>query len=222
MTDSGSVVEVRTSSSNASEIVVLRGDEARGFVKKFGRMFKHKTPGSGTPIPDRAVISIRISPGTEPAEGTESLVEIVTAIPMRVPSSAADVANAVRVREFRQRLIDRGAFTIGDLAQGRSSTLGAARKWMERREKDGRLFTVKVDGRVLVPASLLDGAFDPIEAWVPVLGSLREAGESEWGLWAWIDGPQSLLSGDAPSNVIGKDPERVIRAAERFGQQAQR
>lgn len=144
-----------------------------------------------------------------------SLVQAVEHVSLRLPSTTAAVMNAVRLREFRQSLADRGALTVDDLAHGLGMKRGTAQKWLERHVKAGRLFTVKVDGRVLVPASLLDEAFDPIEAWEPVLDRLREVEASDWGLWAWIDGPLSALSGDIPSDVIGSDPERVIRAADR-------
>ena len=100
-------------------------------------------------------------------EDRASLVEAVEQISLRLPSTAAAVMNAVRLREFRQSLADRGAFTVDDLARGLGMKRGTAQKWLERHVKAGRLFTVKVDGRVLVPASLLDEAFDPIEAWEP-------------------------------------------------------
>ncbi len=156
----------------------------------------------------------------EQDEDRASLVEAVEQISLRLPSTAAAVMNAVRLREFRQSLADRGAFTVDDLTRGLGMKRGTAQKWLERHVKAGRLFTVKVDGRVLVPASLLDEAFDPIEAWEPILERLGQVESSGWALWAWIDAPLSALSGDIASEVIATDPDRVLRAADRRVAQA--
>lgn len=143
------------------------------------------------------------------------VVALVNALPLRLPDSETAILNAVRIRTFRQSLLDRGAFSIDDLAAGRMTERGAARKWLERQVAAKRLFTVKVDGRVFVPASLLDTAMEPIDTWAPILAALLEAERSPWDVWAWIDGPVSLLSGEVPSDLIETDPDRVRRAVER-------
>lgn len=150
----------------------------------------------------------------------KAVVEAVFAAePFRVPDPGAAVANAVRLRAFRQGLIDRGALTIDQLAEGRGQATGTASKWLRRCANAGEVFTVKVDGRVLLPLSLLDPAFDPIPAWRDVLTHLRGAGLDGWALWAWIDAPHSLLSGEIPSDLIISDPDRVVLAAERYARQ---
>jgi len=151
----------------------------------------------------------------------DDLVAAISSVPLPVPSTEAAVINATRVREFRRSLVNRGAFTVDDIAAGVGIKRGTAQKWLERHVKAGRLFTVKVDGRVLVPASLVDAAFDPIEAWSAVLAELNEVEGSGWGKWAWIDGPSALLSGEVPSDVIETDPDRVLQAAKRHVTQTQ-
>jgi hypothetical protein len=43
---------------------------------------------------------------------------------------------------------------------------GTAQQWMEPHVSAGRLFTVKIEGRVLVLGSLFGSAFEPSDAWV--------------------------------------------------------
>ncbi len=193
---------------------VLRGDEAAAVVEHVQAAVR-----SVIGLSSGAKLSTLRFASEDAARG--SLVEAIASVPLPMPSTESAVTNAIRVREFRQSLVDRGAFTVDDLSAGVGMKRGTAQKWLERHVKAGRLFTVKIDGRVMVPASLLDSAFDPIEAWAPVLTELAGVESSGWGMWAWIDGPSALLSGDVPSEVIDLDPGRVLRAAKRRVAQAQ-
>lgn len=212
----GPTVEVISESEDGGPAIttVLRGDDAAAFVERV-----QSAANSFAGLSNNAKLSALRFASDDAARG--SLVEAIASVPLPMPSTESAVTNAIRVREFRQSLVDRGAFTVDDLSAGVGMKRGTAQKWLERHVKAGRLFTVKVDGRVMVPASLLDSAFDPIEAWAPVLAELAEVESSGWGMWAWIDGPSALLSGEVPSDVIDLDPGRVLLAAKRRVAQAQ-
>lgn len=177
--------------------------------------------------------TVRTRTGVDPATVSSFEVRIVFSsenhapiqdaerpVTLQVPNSNPAVANAARVREFRQSLVDRGGFTVDDIAQGLGLDRITAQAWLEQHVEANRLFTVDVQERALVPASLLDSAFEPIQAWVPVIERLRQGEVPAWGMWAWIDGPQALLSGEVPSNVIRSDPARVVLATQRRFAQA--
>ncbi|MCB0951087.1 MAG: hypothetical protein K0U84_22220 [Actinomycetia bacterium] len=63
--------------------------------------------------------------------------------------------------------------------------------------KDGarELFTVKHDGRTIIPAFQLDADGEPRPELQPVLQPLIDAGVQSWALWTWLTSPTSLLSG---------------------------
>lgn len=209
-------VEVTTTSEDGGQqtTTLLRGEDAQAF-----RQQVYAAAQALAGLPGGAKLSA-LHFSVEDSART-SLIEAIASVPLPMPSTEAAVTNATRVRQFRQSLVSRGAFTVDDIAAGGGMKRGTAQKWLERHVKAGRLFTVKVDGRVLVPASLLDSAFDPIEAWTAVLAELNEIESSDWGKWAWIDGPSALLSGEVPSDVIEVDPDRVLQAAMRRVAQAQ-
>jgi hypothetical protein len=88
-------------------------------------------------------------------------IEIRTAAPTRPLLDRAAVENARLIRESRERLLtEAGAVTIAMLAEGRRSNLNAARQWLHRNRKAGRLVTVEHEGDVLIPTFQLDEAFD--------------------------------------------------------------
>ena len=203
-------VEVTTQSEGDGQptTTVLRGEAAEALADRV-----HAAMRAVADLPGGVTLSSLRFAIDDPTRS--ALIDAIASVPLPVPSTEAAVTNATRVHEFRQSLVNRGAFTVQDVAAGTGMKPGTALKWLERHVQAGRLFTVKVDGRVRVPASLLDSAFDPIKAWEPVLAALDEAEPSDWGKWAWIDSPSSLLSGEVPSEVIEVDPDRVLHAAER-------
>ena len=127
---------------------------------------------------------------------------------------AAMVAQAQRRAELRSELLASGAFTYKALADGRRMTAANLRQWVRRARDRFELFTVEHDNETLVPAFLLDADLLPRPAFQPVIAALAGAGEDGWGLWAWLVRPTSWLDGKVPAEVLERNPEAVLRAAQ--------
>lgn len=127
-------------------------------------------------------------------------------------------ANAVLAQRrsvLRSRLLADGALTNKEIAARRGITESSARTFVSREREKGRLFTVKQEGRVLVPRILLDpdGQLSPVCRAVEVLVPL---GMDGWELWSWLASPSGWLSGEAPADVFAADPERAMAAVQAY------
>lgn len=112
------------------------------------------------------------------------------------------------VRAARDRLLaDAGAVTVPMLAEGRRSTTNAARQWIHRHRRAGRLVTVEDDrGTVLVPTFQLDDAFDLDPVVADTVAVLTAAGMSPWAVWRWFDSVNPWL--DARPVDVAADGRR--------------
>ena len=127
----------------------------------------------------------------------------------------ARLLNAHRVHVGRQALIDRGTFTVKEIAATLDRRVNTVHKQIRRACERGALFTVIVNGETHVPAVLLDEALEVRREWQPVVSVLGDAGMSGWGIWRWIVEPNAGLSGEIAAEVIATNPERVHAAAQR-------
>lgn len=131
------------------------------------------------------------------------------------PVPRATVDQARRLAELRASLLRRGALTTSALAEARGITPNNARQWISRHRRAHRIFTVTHEGETLVPAFLLDDAFEPNPSAAAAIAPLRAAGEDGWALWTWFASPSAWLGGRVPSEVLTIDPEAVAVAAKR-------
>ena len=92
----------------------------------------------------------------------------------------------------------------------------STRTWLSRRREARELFTVKHDGRTIIPAFQLDADGEPRPELQPVLQTLVDACVQSWALWTWLTSLTSLLSGETPEQLVRSNPQRVLRAAQRF------
>lgn len=128
-------------------------------------------------------------------------------------------AAAERLAEHRAGLLATPTHTYETLAQVRGDqTVAAARQWLTRARARGDVFTVKVDGRTLIPAFQVDSAGAVPRAVAQVnkvlLGSTEPL--SGWETWSWWCAPTGLLSGQAPLDMLETARGRVEHAARRF------
>ena len=129
----------------------------------------------------------------------------------------ASLAQAQRLAAHRNALLATPVYTHESLQQMRGDTRASStRTWLSRRKEARELFTVKHDGRTIIPAFQLDAGAEPRPELQPVLQTLIDAGVQSWALWTWLTSPTSLLSGEIPEQLVRSTPQRVLRAARRF------
>lgn len=154
--------------------------------------------------------------GSTQAELARALVEEILSRPAdrRFDRDAErGVVNALRVRALRQELADSGCYSIDELARGRSSNPNAVHSWLRSAVNAHRLIKVANGNEVVVPAVLLDEAFDADPRWQPVLAALDDAGLDAWATWAWVTTPTGWLDDRTPAELIDIDPGLVADAA---------
>lgn len=150
------------------------------------------------------------------AEVRDDLVRtlMVTGVALVPPAS---VAQAQRLAAHRNALLATPVYTHESLQQVRGDTReSSTRTWLSRRKDAHELFTVSHVGRTLIPAFQFDGAGEPRAELQPILAVLLGAGVRGWTLWTWLTTPTPLLSGEVPERLVRANPQRVLRAAQRF------
>jgi hypothetical protein len=116
-----------------------------------------------------------------------SAIELVSSEATKPLLDHAAVEVARLVRASRDKLLtEAGAVTLPMLAEGRRSTLNAARQWVHRHRKAGRLITVEHDSEVLLPSFQLDEAFDLHSTAAEATERLTGAGMAPWAVWRWF------------------------------------
>ena len=150
------------------------------------------------------------------AEVRDSLVQTLMAKNVSLIPPAS-LAQAQRLAAHRDALLATPVYTHESLQQVRGDAReSSTRTWLSRRKDARELFTVKHDGRTIIPAFQLDANGEPRPELQPILQTLIDAGVQSWALWRWLTTPTSLLSGEIPEQLVRSDPQRVLRAAQRF------
>jgi hypothetical protein len=121
--------------------------------------------------------------------------------------TAARSAQAQRLAEHRTKLLASGALVMERGGARTGSAPGPANR---------ALFTVCHGEQTLAPAFQFtsDGSSRPELR--PLIAMLIADGIDGWQLWTWLTSPSSLLSGEVPHEVARTQPERAVRAAQRF------
>ena len=129
----------------------------------------------------------------------------------------ASLAQAQRLAAHRNALLATPAYTHESLQQVRGDAKeSSTRTWLSRRRDARELFTVSHGGRTIIPAFQFDADAEPRPELQPVLQTLIDAGVQSWVVWTWLTAPTSLLSGVVPEQLVRSNPQRVLRAAQRF------
>lgn len=138
---------------------------------------------------------------------------MATGVPLVPPAS---LAQAQRLAAHRDALLATPVYTHESLQQVRGDTReSSTRTWLSRRKDAREVFTVKHDGRTIIPAFQLDDG-EPRPELQPILATLIDAGVQGWTLWTWLTSSTGLLSGAVPEELARTNPQRALRAAQRF------
>ena len=125
-------------------------------------------------------------------------------------------ARATLVNEARAALLRSAtAVTIAQLADATGRSAEAARKWVNRKSKEGRLVVVSLhDGSLLIPTVQLDEAFALDERVAERTRRLVAWGMGPWAIWDWWQTPNGWLhDGRSPADAVRVgDFEAVDRA----------
>ena len=129
----------------------------------------------------------------------------------------ATLIQAQRLAAHRDALLATPVFTHETLSELRGNARpSSTRTWLTRRRDEHALFTVNVKGTTVIPAFQLDESGEPRPELQPIVSALQEGGIEGWSLWTWLTKPTSFLSGGIPEDVARTNPERALRAAQRF------
>ena len=133
----------------------------------------------------------------------------------RRPDPEVLLINAYRIYRARRALIDQGTVTVNEIAAAHRCHPSTARRRIQRACDRNELFTVRISGRIHVPALLLDDACRPRPEWQPVIAALTESRMTDWAKRGRVAEPNAGLSGEIAAEVIETDPQRVHSAARR-------
>ncbi|CAN5371667.1 hypothetical protein BH09ACT12_BH09ACT12_27400 [soil metagenome] len=160
-----------------------------------------------------ATRQLQYESGTAAARGllhamTEANVELIP---------PASVEQARRLASLRKRLLSTPVFTTNTLGELRGDVNpSTTRTWISRARDRGSLFTVKFEGKTIIPALQLSESGALRDEYAPVLTPLLEAEIDGWTIWTWLTSSTPLLSGRSPADLVSEAPERVSYAAQRF------
>jgi hypothetical protein len=100
---------------------------------------------------------------------------------------------------------------IGERGKFSPSNLAApANRW----KQEGKIFAIPYQGQDRFPRYGLDEAFRPIPGLEPVLKLLGSI--SPWRIAVWFESSNARLDTRRPRELLGSEPEKVLRAAERY------
>ncbi len=130
-----------------------------------------------------------------------------------------DYAAAERARlvnDARAALVESGTAVTTELfARSTGRTLVAARQWLQRRRRAGRLITVTYNDRVLIPTFQLSEAFEHDETAGQIVKFLGSREMSEWAVWDWFATPNTWLDGTSPADALVSGRVGDVRRAAR-------
>ncbi|MGV0871988.1 hypothetical protein [Mycolicibacterium sp. XJ879] len=129
----------------------------------------------------------------------------------------ATLIQAQRLAAHRVALLATPVFTHETLSELRgTASESSTRTWLARRRDERALFTVNYKGKTVIPAFQLDEGGEPRPELQPMLSALQKGGIEGWSIWTWLTKPTSFLSGGVPEEVARTNPDRALRAAQRF------
>lgn len=145
----------------------------------------------------------------------EAIQSILEALVPQIPPPQYRLIEARMTAEARKAVLESGDWlTAAQIAEvaGFSANNPSAQpnKW----KKEGLIFAIRHRGIDYFPSYALDPAvgYRPVKALAKVLSVLSE--KDDWGLAYWFASINSFLGGKRPQDMIAKQPERVLAAAE--------
>jgi len=144
-------------------------------------------------------------------------LEVLAGAPVVTPVlDLPAAARATLVNEARATLLRSGtAVTIAQFAEATGRSAEAARKWANRKSKEGRLVVVHLhDGTMLIPTIQLDEAFALNDQVAERTRQLVAWGMGPWAIWDWWETPNGWIhDGRSPADAVrAGDLEAVDQA----------
>lgn len=206
--------EVRETPDGAVRVAGVSADEVRVALRISRLAAELGVPDEDLHVLMRALEQASARREHRAAEQFSALVEALSTAPAGLTRSA--IAQAQRVARTHAKLLATPTATFDSIAQLRGSSEAAARQWVTRQRKAGRLFTVTHKRRTLMPAFLLTDDGNTFAEMAQVIGPLRRVGMDGWALWVWFDSPSSWLSGERPAELVAQRRfDELARAATR-------
>lgn len=136
--------------------------------------------------------------------------------------SAGSLEQGARQAARREALLATPSHTLDSLTALRGAASQAAvRTAVSRAVAKGRMFTVKHEGRTIVPTFQLDNEGNPRRELASLIRPLVKSGLGPWQLWTWLTAPHPVLAGRSPADAVADaTTERdAISLAEDFAAQ---
>lgn len=131
-------------------------------------------------------------------------------LPPRMDRSAVEQARLVRLARDHLASTELSVDYDG-LAQGRDSSVLAARQWVKRQRSAGRLFAVDYGGGTLIPSFQLDEIFDLDPRVAVAVERLTEYGLSGWAMWQWFCAHNPWIDARPVDAIATPDLDRAVR-----------
>ncbi|MDE8654265.1 hypothetical protein [Novosphingobium album (ex Liu et al. 2023)] len=146
----------------------------------------------------------------------ETLDKLIDALVPQVPPPQHVVAEARMNAEARTEVLSSAewltAAQLSELAgfSGRNAS-AQPNKW----KREGKIFAFRQQGVDYYPGYALDAdaGYRPLKGLAPVLNRFRNDLE-DWDIAIWFASVNSFLGGVRPMDLLKRDPERVLAAAE--------
>ncbi len=122
---------------------------------------------------------------------------------------AIEQARLVRIARDHLASHERSVDYAG-LAEGRNSTVLAARQWVKRQRAKGVIFVVDHGTGTLIPSFQLDEVFDVDERVGRVVARLNSADMSGWAIWQWFTAFNPWIEARPIDVLDSSDLERAI------------
>ena len=142
----------------------------------------------------------------------QSLLEVLL---RGVKLRALDIRRAQKQAKALEAVLENSewltAEEIGERGKFSRSNLAApANRW----KQEGRVFAVPYQAQDRFPRYALDEAFRPIPGLEPVLRLFGPI--SPWRIAVWFESTNAWLENHRPRELLGNEPEKVLRAAEHY------
>ena len=139
-----------------------------------------------------------------------------------LPESTDEViaGQVKRAAALRAHLLGLGFYDNASLAGIlQAKDVSTVRTWVARKREEGSLVTVEFAGKPVVPAVFVDEHGQLRDEIAALAKPLVDADLNGWAVWAWLCSPTGFLSGEIPSDVATRNPDRSRVAAERYAAQ---
>lgn len=212
--DEASAVAFETLSGTAAEVRKKLGSAGDGQVVALA--LEHANPKLGQALAQAVTLIAPLILARLARRDQETLDKLVDALVPQVPPPQHLVAEARMNAEARTEVLTSAewltAAQLSELAgfSGRNAS-AQPNKW----KREGKIFAIRRQGNDYYPGYALDAdaGYRPVKGLAPVLKRFGSDLE-DWDIAIWFASVNSFLGGARPMDLLKKDPERVLAAAQ--------